>query len=172
MSEDGTLRARGSSAESGASKGGGTPLHLRPASLALVFLGGAAGTLARFGLTAVVPTPAGLPLGIFLINVSGGFALGLLLEALAVRGPDVGRRRAARLLLGTGFLGGFTTYSALAVDSALLIGDGRTLAGAAYLAGSVLTGLGATVLGIVAAGRSRRRSSHRRPSARGPRGVA
>ncbi len=117
------------------------------------------GTLARFGLSEVLPTPAGLPVGIFLINIAGAFALGLLLEALARRGPDAGRRRGLRLLLGTGFLGGFTTYSALAVDSALLVGGGRVAAGLGYLAVSVLVGLGATVLGIAAGSLVRRRSS-------------
>ncbi|MFJ6001036.1 fluoride efflux transporter FluC [Arthrobacter sp. NPDC092385] len=134
----------------------GRPPHLRPAYLGLVFLGGMAGTLARFGLAEALPTPAGLPLGILLINLAGAFALGLLLEALARRGPDEGRRRALRLFLGTGFLGGFTTYSALAVDSALLLGDGRAAEGVAYLAGSVLTGLAATAAGIMVGGRIRR----------------
>ena len=115
------------------------------------------GTLARFGLSEVLPTPAGLPVGIFLINIAGAFALGLLLEALARRGPDAGRRRALRLLLGTGFLGGFTTYSALAVDSALLVGSGRAAVGLGYLAVSVLVGLGATMLGIAAGSLARRR---------------
>lgn len=116
------------------------------------------GTLARYGLSEVLPTPAGLPVGTFLINIAGAFALGLFLEALARRGPDAGRRRALRLLLGTGFLGGFTTYSALAVDSALLLGGGRAAVGLGYLAVSVLVGLGATALGILAGGLVRRRS--------------
>lgn len=120
-----------------------------------------AGTLARFALAELIPTPAALPLGILLINLTGAFALGLLLEALARRGPDEGRRRALRLLFGTGFLGGFTTYSALAVDSALLLDTGRVVEGLAYLAVSVVVGLSATAAGI-AAGRlvpSRRRTS-------------
>lgn len=117
------------------------------------------GTLARFGLSEVLPETAGLPVDTFLTNIAGAFALGLLLEALARRGPDAGRRRAVRLLFGTGFLGGFTTYSALAVDSALLLGGGRAAAGLAYLALSVLVGLGATALGVVAGHLVRRRSS-------------
>lgn len=124
------------------------PPHLRPANLALVFAGGTAGTLARIGLDEVIPTPAGLPLGVFLINITGAFALGVLLEALTRRGPDAGRLRALRLLLGTGFLGGFTTYSALAVDSAILLDAGRVVEGLAYVAGSVLVGLAATGTGI------------------------
>ncbi|MUK03061.1 CrcB family protein, partial [Vibrio cholerae] len=129
--------------------GDGTPLHLRPFALALVFVGGTAGTLARFGLAELVPAPAGLPLGVLLINVTGAFALGVLLEALARRGADEGGRRTVRLLVGTGFLGGFTTYSALAVDAALLAGSGRTGEGIAYLVVSVLVGLAAAAAGVV-----------------------
>ncbi|MHA7283453.1 fluoride efflux transporter FluC [Arthrobacter sp. TMS2-4] len=135
-----------------------TPPHWRPGYLGLVFLGGMGGTLARFGLSELLPTPSGLPFGIFLINLSGAFALGLLLEALARRGPDAGRRRALRLLLGTGFLGGFTTYSALAVDSAVLVGGGRVAEGLGYLALTVVVGLGATALGIAAGHLVHRRS--------------
>ncbi|WP_394249090.1 fluoride efflux transporter FluC [Arthrobacter pityocampae] len=130
-----------------------------------MFLGGMVGTLVRFGLSEVLPAPSGLPFGIFLINIAGAFALGLLLETLARRGPDEGRRRALRLLFGTGFLGGFTTYSALAVDSALLLGGGRAAAGLGYLGLSVVVGLGATALGIVAGSLVRRRS----PGTRGGR---
>ncbi|MEG9249230.1 CrcB family protein [Arthrobacter sp. Soc17.1.1.1] len=121
-----------------------------------MFIGGMSGTLARFGLAGALPTPAGLPLGIFLINIAGAFALGLLLEALAQHGPDEGRRRAIRLLLGTGFLGGFTTYSALAVDSALLLDSGRVVEGIAYLAGSALLGLVVAAAGIAVGARTRR----------------
>ncbi|MDQ0735953.1 CrcB protein [Arthrobacter agilis] len=111
------------------------------------------GTLSRFGLAGVLPAPAGLPLGIFLINIVGAFALGLLLGALARHGPDEGRRRALRLLFGTGFLGGFTTYSALAVDSALLLGSGRVMEGLAYLSVSVIVGLAAAAAGLAVGAR-------------------
>src|SRR5699024_11239433 len=58
-----------------------------------------------------------LPVGTFLANISGAFLLGLLVESLSRRGADHGRRRDLRLLLGTGLLGGYTTYSALANDT-------------------------------------------------------
>ncbi|WP_235436841.1 fluoride efflux transporter FluC [Arthrobacter sp. RIT-PI-e] len=122
--------------------------------LLLVFLGGSAGTLTRYSLAEVLPTPRGLPLGIFVINVVGAFALGLLLEALLRHGPDEGRRRALRLVLGTGFLGGFTTYSALTVDAALLLEGGRILEGIGYLLLTVVVGLGATTAGILLGGRA------------------
>ena len=92
------------------------PVHLRPAFIGLVALGGALGTLARFGVERLLGTSEGLPVGTLTVNLVGAFVLGALIEGLALRGSDAGRRRAARLLAGTGVLGGFTTYSALAVE--------------------------------------------------------
>ncbi|GAB2980330.1 fluoride efflux transporter FluC [Frigoribacterium salinisoli] len=127
------------------------PLHLRGRSLALVALGGALGTALREVIALSAPAPAGsVPWSVLAINVTGAAVLGLLLEGLARGGPDEGRRRDLRLLLGTGVLGGFTTYSALAVDTALL-GDGHLPVALGYGAGSVVAGLLAAAVGIAAA---------------------
>ncbi|THJ66552.1 CrcB family protein [Arthrobacter echini] len=134
----------------------GAPDSRRSVDLLLVFIGGTGGTVARFAVAELLPTPTGLPLGILLINLTGAFLLGLLVEALVHRGPDEGRRRSVRLLVGTGFLGGFTTYSALAVDSVLLLGTGRVLEGIGYLVGTVVVGLAASAAGIAVGGRARR----------------
>jgi CrcB protein len=117
------------------------PAHLDLRLIGLVFLGGCVGTALRAGVGLLVPPSDGVPLATFAINVIGAFALGLLLAVLAGRGPDRGSRRAMRLLLGTGLLGGFTTYSTLASDTALLVGDGRVAAGIAYALGTLLAGL-------------------------------
>lgn len=131
-------------------------LHLQPAALLLVSVGGFAGTLARYGLSEWAPTrDRAWPWGTFLANVIGAFLLGFLLEALARRGPDDGWRQRVRLLAGTGFCGAFTTYSSLAVESDLLVRDSRPALAAGYLAATVLLGLFATVLGLLAAGRAR-----------------
>ena len=125
------------------------PLHLRARSIGLVALGGTLGTALREVLALSFPAPAGtVPWTILGINLTGSALLGLLLEVLARRGPDEGRRRDLRLLVGTGALGGFTTYSALAVDTTLLAGTSPALA-VAYGLGSVVAGLGAAALGIV-----------------------
>ncbi|MFI8632733.1 fluoride efflux transporter FluC [Microbacterium sp. NPDC077663] len=135
--------------------GGVRPVHLSPASIALVLVGGTVGTAAREALSLAIPPLGGIPVAIFAINVVGAFFLGVLLEALANRGPDVGRRRTLRLLLGTGFAGGFTTYSALAVDTGLLLTGGDALGGILYGLGTVAVGALATVGGITLAGTRR-----------------
>lgn len=99
----------------------------------------------------------GWPLGILVINLSGSLALGALLEWLSRQGPDEGRRRAVRLALGTGVLGGYTTYSALAVDSVTLLARGEMLTGVFYPVASVLLGVVAAGVGILVA----RRLPHR-----------
>lgn len=102
--------------------GGGSRVRAaRLADAGLVALGGAVGTLARYLLDTAIGDRWGVPFGILVINVAGAYLLGLLVEGLAPGGSD--RWRATRLLLGTGVLGGFTTYSALAAGSAgLLLG--------------------------------------------------
>jgi CrcB protein len=125
-------------------------------ALGLVAVGGFAGTLARYGLDRAEPTHAqAWPWATFVANVVGAFVLGLLLEALARRGPDDGWRLRTRLLAGTGFCGAFTTYSALAVETDLLVRDHRPGLASGYFAATVVVGLGATVLGLLAAGRAR-----------------
>jgi CrcB protein len=125
------------------------PLHLRPSTLALVAAGGVVGTAAREGLALVIPVVGGLPVAILLINVVGAFVLGLLLESLLRSGPDEGARRRIRLLVGTGFCGGFTTYSTLAVGTAALLRDGSSWLAIASAIGSVLLGALASWAGIV-----------------------
>lgn len=127
------------------------PIHLRPGALMLVFVGGTLGTAARESLSLVLPPIDGIPYAIFGINITGALLLGVLLESLVRRGPDRGGRQRLRLLLGTGLLGGFTTYSALATDTAHLIGSGSVGAGVAYGVGTVLLGAVATWVGIALA---------------------
>ncbi len=131
----------------------GTPIavHLTPAFIALVAVGGAAGSIARYGVEQLLGPSDGLPVGTLSVNLAGAFLLGALIEVLALRGTDAGRRRAARLLLGTGLLGGFTTYSALAVEADTLLRDGRAGLAVAYVLTTVVVGLCASLAGVLSA---------------------
>lgn len=117
------------------------PVHRRPLLLLLVFLGGCAGTWARASIQAAWPVrPDAVPWSTLVINAAGSFLLALLLESLVHAGPDVGLRRGVRLAIGNGFLGAFTTYSTLSVETARRALGGQALLGAAYMLGSVVVG--------------------------------
>jgi CrcB protein len=126
---------------------------VRPADLLAVGLGGTAGT--AFRVLATPPHAAtAFPVATFVINVVGAGLLGLLVQRLARR-PSSPPDHRLGLLLGTGFLGGFTTYSALAVDTVQLLRLGQTGLAVAYALGTLLVGALVTWLGI-AVGRGRR----------------
>ncbi|MGH1526868.1 fluoride efflux transporter FluC [Leifsonia sp. L25] len=141
----------------------GAPLHLRPRSLLFVFLGGALGTAVRYLLTLAVPPVGGVPLITLLINVTGAFILGWLLQTLAQQGPDEGARRDVRLFAGTGILGGYTTYSSLAVDTDGLIAAQSVGLSVLYATATIVIGAAASVAGIaLASGIARRRADRDR----------
>ena len=128
------------------------PLHLSPRMVLVVAGGALLGTAARYGLAWYRPVTTGeWPWATFTVNAVGTAALGFLLEALARRGDDVGRRRLLRLGVGTGFLGSFTTYSSLAVETDLLVHAHRPGLAAVYGVSSVVVGLLLALGGIAAA---------------------
>lgn len=122
----------------------------------LVFWGGGLGASARWLLTLGSPFTA-IQMT-WAINVLGALCLGFLLAFLAGLGADQGRRKSARLFIGTGFMGGFTTYSAFSVQSAGLISENPLIfwlySGATLLLGLLACWLG-TRLGSAAARRRR-----------------
>ena len=98
------------------------PPHFTPSLLLIVFIGGCLGALARYWVTLQLPTSSnGWPTATFIVNLLGAFLLGFLLEGLIRLGSDEGARRIARLGIGTGFIGAFTTYSTFAVETDLLV---------------------------------------------------
>lgn len=121
-------------------------------ALVLVGVGGALGALSRDLVGQA--TGSGL-LAALLPNLVGALALGVLVDALAAAGPPTLRRVRARLLVGTGFIGAFTTYSALAVGTVTTALDGRVALAAGYAVGTVVLGLLATGAGVALGGRRR-----------------
>ena len=140
-------------------------------ALALVALGGAVGSAGRSAIALALPeSPLAATL---LVNVVGAFALGVLIAVLtgtAPEGRDGGeqaRRRRdrqlrARFLLGTGLCGGFTTYSALALQAAELVQDSAMLTAAGYALVTLVAGTSASVAGLALGGAvGARRSAER-----------
>ena len=104
-----------------------------------VGLGGLIGANARFavGRLAAERLGAAFPYGTFLVNATGSLAIGVLLTLLAARTTDP----AGRLLLVTGVLGGYTTFSAFTFETVALARDGHWGRAALYVVASNLVGL-------------------------------
>ena len=111
-----------------------------------VALGGAAGAVARYAVAqwAGARWSWTFPWGTFAVNLTGSLAIGLVMTLLLARGADP----AYRLLLVTGFLGGYTTFSAFSFEVVSLLEARRWDAAALYVAASVVLGLMATLLGL------------------------
>src|SRR3954468_23155270 len=109
----------------------------------LVAAGGAVGSIARYqiGAWVLARTAAwSFPLGTFIVNVLGCMIAGALIGVAEHRGfltPE------ARLLLFTGFLGGFTTFSAFGVETVALIQRGQLSVAGLYVVSSVVCGVAA-----------------------------
>lgn len=104
----------------------------------LVFVGGGAGALARYGVGVLALRALGprWPYGTLAVNLMGGLVMGLLAGVLALRGgADQDRYR---LLIGVGILGGFTTFSAFSLETALMIERRAWGEAAGYVACSVM----------------------------------
>lgn len=115
-------------------------------ALLLVGIGGGAGSIFRYivALATARWHHSAFPLGTFIINVTGCFLIGVL-------GGWLGRvhleNEQLRLLLMTGFCGGFTTFSAFANENFLLLKGGDLIVASLYVAASVSAGLLAVWLG-------------------------
>jgi CrcB protein len=110
-----------------------------PALLATVAAGGAIGAAARYGAGQAWPTDAGrLPVTTMVVNIVGCGLIGALMVLLGeLRRPH----RLLRPLLGTGVLGGFTTFSTYAVDLQRLLAGGHAWTAMAYLVGTPVAAL-------------------------------
>lgn len=116
-------------------------------------LGGALGTHARYWLGRWLNEFAavrGFPLGTFAINASGSFLLGLAAVIIFERLPP--SQQGWYLLIGTGFCGGFTTFSTFEWETFQLGRDGNVAFALLNIAGSVLVGFAGVVLAVVLVG--------------------
>jgi CrcB protein len=114
--------------------------------LASISAGGVAGALARYGVGVAYPhRPGTLPWATFGINVSGCLLIGALMVLVTDVWPA---HRLLRPFLGTGLLGGYTTFSTYVVDAQRLLAAGRPGTALAYLAGTLFAALAAVYTGI------------------------
>jgi len=115
-------------------------------ALALVALGGGVGAACRYALSTALMRAGshGFPLGTFSVNLLGCFLIGLW-AGLATRHAWLNGD--ARLLLVTGVLGGFTTFSAFGLESLQLVRRAELWQAGVYVGGSVILGLGLVALG-------------------------
>jgi CrcB protein len=113
----------------------------------LVFVGGGLGAAARHGINraGLALLGPGFPWWTLGVNVLGSFLIGLLAGLFEVMGTG----QNARLFLTTGFLGGFTTFSAFSLDALTLWERGAMLQAGLYVAGSVIASLIAVIAGLM-----------------------
>jgi len=117
--------------------------------LVAIAIGGALGALARYGVSRWIHVAKDtFPWATFWTNLSGAFVLGFFLTLLIERLPPTGYLRP---FFAIGFLGSFTTFSTLAVETVLLIKDGHVVLGVGYTLASVAAGLALAYFGIVLA---------------------
>lgn len=116
----------------------------------LVFVGGGIGAALRHavnrGALALLGPP--FPFGTLIVNVLGSFLMGVLAAALVARGET---DQSMRLFLGTGVLGGFTTFSAFSLDAVLMWKKAEWLSLGGYVIGSLALSVAALLIGMFAA---------------------
>ena len=125
-----------------------------------VAVGGAAGSVLRYhagrvlgGFAAPGPGVTGdaFPWGTLGVNIIGSLLMGALLGWLARGTLTEGGAESARLLIGVGLLGGFTTFSAFSAELVTMLHRGQGGMAAGYAAASLIAGMAAVIVGLVAA---------------------
>lgn len=114
--------------------------------LLAVALGGALGSVARYGvvLAGLRLFGNGFPVGTMFVNLVGSFLIGAISAFMALKMPD---NETLRLLLTTGFLGGFTTFSAFSLDVLSLLQRGQAQTAVFYALASVILSVAAVFAG-------------------------
>ena len=118
----------------------------------MLMLGGAIGTYARYWLSRWFggqPWAQSFPYGTLVINVTGSFILGVAAVFILERLPP--EHQDLYLLIGTGFCGGYTTFSTFEWETLKLVRDGSWLYAFANVFGSVFAGFLGVLLGVIVA---------------------
>lgn len=116
-------------------------------TILLIFLGGGIGSVARYGLMQAIGrvTPgSNFPWHTLGVNILGALIIGILIEVLALR---ISMPAPPRFFLVTGFLGGFTTFSAFSMETALMLERGDYAYSALYAVASVVGTVVAVFIG-------------------------
>jgi CrcB protein len=130
------------------SERGGALVRSRWDVLLAIGAGGALGSLARYGIGELASWPGrGFPWATFVENVSGSLALGGLVVLLLEVWPP---HRHLRPFLGVGLLGGYTTFSTYMLETRELLAGGQPAVAFGYLSGTLVAGIVAVWLGILA----------------------
>ncbi|KZD25870.1 fluoride efflux transporter CrcB [Tardiphaga robiniae] len=113
----------------------------------LVFVGGGLGSTLRYAVNVASARGLGtaFPWGTFLINITGSTVMGLIAGYLAFKGEA---SQPWRLFLMTGILGGYTTFSAFSLDTAVLYERGELGLALAYVLGSVVLSIAGLFAGL------------------------
>ena len=120
---------------------------MTPMILLAVGVGGGLGALVRYFVAGAIQSAAwpGYPWGIFVVNITGGLAMGLIVELSALK---ISLTPEMRAFLTTGILGGYTTFSTFSLDSVLLIERGQYGTAAVYVVGSTVLSILALFAGL------------------------
>lgn len=120
-----------------------------------VALGGAVGSVLRYHVGRFVGSLAGaddaFPWGTLAVNIAGSLAMGALVGWFARGTLSDATAESARLLIGVGLLGGFTTFSAFSSELVTMLHRGQAGMAAGYAAASLVAGMAAVIVGLVAA---------------------
>jgi CrcB protein len=113
----------------------------------IVFVGGGLGSAGRHGINLLAARLFGAdcPIGTLSINIIGSFLMGVVAEYFALKS---GMALPFRLFLTTGIIGGFTTFSAFSLETALLYERGEWIPAILYVAATIGVGIGAMFAGL------------------------